>query len=76
MRDFVPARSSSMRTRAAGFTSTWVHWRYADDDHRLPNARRIMAGLCDLRIPLALTQADCEFIVATIEASLAASRRG
>lgn len=60
--------------QAAGFTSTWVHWRYADGDHRLPNAHRIMAGLCDLRIPLALTQVDCDFIVATVAASLHAAR--
>ena len=56
--------------KAAGFTSTWVHWRFIDGEQRLPNALRVMAGLCDLRIPLALTREDCDFIVAVIAASL------
>ena len=61
--------------QAAGFTSTWRHWRYLEGEQHLPNARRVMAGLCDLRIPLALTRADCDFIVAKIAASLLAAQR-
>lgn len=61
--------------QAAGFTSTWSHWRYLDGEQHLPNASRIMAGLCDLRIPLSLTSADCDLIVAAIAAALPAPVR-
>jgi dTDP-4-amino-4,6-dideoxygalactose transaminase len=56
-----------------GFTSAWTHWRYADMAQDLPHAARVLAGLCDLRIPLALTMADCDAIVDVVAQSLAAS---
>ena len=58
--------------KAAGFTSTWVHWGYVDGEQRLPNASRIVAVLCDLRIPLSLTADDCDRIVGAIAAALVA----
>jgi dTDP-4-amino-4,6-dideoxygalactose transaminase len=54
-----------------GFTSTWTHWRYAGGTQDLPRAARVQAVLCDLRIPLALTPADCDGIVAVLAAALA-----
>lgn len=45
-----------------GFTSVWTHWRYFGLAQALPNAERILAGLCDLRLPLALTGDDCRAI--------------
>jgi dTDP-4-amino-4,6-dideoxygalactose transaminase len=56
-----------------GFTSAWTHWRYADMAQQLPQAARVLAGLCDLRIPLALTMADCDGIVAVLAQALADS---
>jgi len=53
-----------------GFTSNWTSWRYADAQPELPNASRVLAGLCDLRIPLALTEADCARIVQAIREAL------
>ena len=53
-----------------GFTSAWSHWRYATEPQTLPNAARVLAGLCDIRIPLTLTQDDCRSIVAVIRAAL------
>jgi dTDP-4-amino-4,6-dideoxygalactose transaminase len=53
-----------------GFTSAWTHWRYADMSQSLPNAARVLAGLCDLRIPLSLSMADCDAIVEAIAQSL------
>ena len=45
-----------------GFTSVWTHWRYFGDAQALPQAERVLGGLCDMRLPLTLTQADCEAI--------------
>jgi hypothetical protein len=40
-----------------GFTSAWTHWRYFGEALSLPNAGRVLGALCDLRLPLSLTQA-------------------
>ena len=45
-----------------GFTSVWQHWRYFGEEQSLPRAERVLAGLCDLRLPLSLSQTDCEAI--------------
>ena len=42
-----------------GFTSVWQHWRYFGQEQSLPRAQQVLAGLCDLRLPLSLSQADC-----------------
>ncbi len=42
-----------------GFTAQWTSWRFADLRQDLPRAPQVLAGLCDLRIPLALTRDDC-----------------
>lgn len=49
-----------------GFTSVWTHWRYFDASQVLPRAESVLAGLCDLRLPLALTREDCDAIAAVI----------
>jgi dTDP-4-amino-4,6-dideoxygalactose transaminase len=54
----------------AGFTSSWSHWRFADADQAVPHAAQVLATLCDLRIPLTLTEADCSRIVATVADAL------
>ena len=54
-----------------GFTSNWTSWRFAEPHSELPNAARVLAGLCDLRIPLTLTEADCARIVQAIGEALA-----
>ena len=54
----------------AGFTSVWTHWRYfgqaSSQLQSLPNAERVLGGLCDMRLPLTLTQADCQAIADVI----------
>ncbi len=49
-----------------GFTSVWTHWRYFGQAQSLPNAQRVLGGLCDMRLPLTLTQADCRAIAGVI----------
>jgi dTDP-4-amino-4,6-dideoxygalactose transaminase len=53
-----------------GFTSIWTHWRYFGEPQRLPNAEHVLGGLCDLRLPLALSESDCRNIAAVIRAAL------
>lgn len=50
---------------AEGFTSSYRHWAYADRSP-LPLTDRVLAGLCDLRIPLALPLSSCHDVVAVI----------
>ncbi len=59
---------------AVGFTSVWTHWRYFGQAQSLPNAERVLGGLCDLRLPLTLAEADCRAIAGVIrDAVLAAA---
>ena len=55
----------------AGFTSVWTHWRYFDHAQHLTNAERVLGALCDMRLPLTLTEADCRRIAAVILTALA-----
>ncbi|MDH5538723.1 MAG: aminotransferase class I/II-fold pyridoxal phosphate-dependent enzyme [Rhizobacter sp.] len=55
----------------AGFTSVWHHWRYFGEPQTLPNAEHVLGGLCDMRLPLHLSQDDCEAIAEVIRGSLA-----
>jgi len=54
-----------------GFTSVWQHWRFFGEPQVLPNAERVMAGLCDMRLPLTLSEPDCQAIAAVVRDSLA-----
>jgi len=59
-----------------GFTSRHDHWRYIDeaDGGDAPNADRILHGLCDLRLPLWLSDEDCHAIAAVLKASISKAR--
>ncbi len=59
-----------------GFTSVWTHWRYFGTPQSLPNAQRVLGGLCDLRLPLTLTQVDCEAIAGAIRGALVDATQG
>jgi hypothetical protein len=54
-----------------GFTSAWTHWRFFGEPQVLPNANRVLGGLCDLRLPLSLSEADCGNMATVIRAALA-----
>jgi len=55
----------------AGFTSVWAHWQFIGQAQQLPNAGRVLGGLCDLRLPLTLSREDCQAIAATLRAAMA-----
>ncbi len=54
----------------AGFTSAWAHWQFIGEAQALPNAARVLGGLCDLRLPLTLSRDDCRTIADTLRAAM------
>lgn len=54
-----------------GFTSRHDHWRYLEGNDAVPNADRVLAGLCDLRLPLWLSDQDCQCIADVLRQSIA-----
>lgn len=46
--------------RQRGFTSAPRHWRYAGEQGPMAQTHAILAGLCDIRTPLSLTDEDCD----------------
>ena len=55
-----------------GFTSRYDSWRYLPPQQDLPQTRRVLSRLCDMRVPLTFDEADCRQIVTVIASVLAA----
>ncbi len=45
-----------------GFTSGYQSWQYLNNLPDLPNTNRILASMCDMRIPLTFSLDDCKLI--------------
>lgn len=60
------------RSEPMGFTSRYDDWRYADEQ-RLDATKNVLKGLCDMRIPLAMTKDDCRVVAEIIRGALAAA---
>ena len=52
--------------RQRGFTSAPRNWRYAGDQGPLAQTHAVLAGLCDIRTPLSLTDGDCDLVAAIV----------
>ncbi|MEQ5769448.1 aminotransferase class I/II-fold pyridoxal phosphate-dependent enzyme [Halomonas sp. H33-56] len=52
------------------YTSRYDSWGYLAGTRALPIADRVLATLCDLRLPLTFDQADCDDIVAMMSAAM------
>lgn len=48
--------------RPEGYTSRFDSWRYLDSPRPLPHTRRVLATLCDVRLPLTFTEPDALLI--------------
>lgn len=48
--------------RQQGFTSAPRHWAYAGEQGPLAATHAILAGLCDIRTPVTLNDAECDLI--------------
>lgn len=59
--------------QAEGYTSVPAQWGFLDDPHTPPGIARVLERLCDMRIPLSLTEAECGEIAAIIAEELACS---
>ena len=59
------------RAEALGFTSSHRHWRYLAEPQDLPRSETVLRGLCDLRLPSGLSEADCEVLAAVLRESMA-----
>jgi dTDP-4-amino-4,6-dideoxygalactose transaminase len=46
--------------RQRGFTSAPRHWRYVGEQGPMAQTHAILAGLCDIRTPLSLSDEDCD----------------
>ena len=57
------------RDEPVGFTSRYDHWRYADEQV-LHATSAVLAGLCDLRIPLCMTSDHCRDVAAVVRGAL------
>ena len=55
---------------AEGYTSVSGQWRYLADPHTPPGTATVVERLCDMRIPLALTEADCETVARIVAEEL------
>ncbi|PZR92381.1 MAG: aminotransferase [Stutzerimonas stutzeri] len=51
--------------RQRGFTSAPRHWRYAGEQGPMARTHAVLAGLCDIRTPLSMTEEECD-LAATI----------
>lgn len=45
-----------------GFTSAPRHWHYAGDQGALSQTHAVLAGLCDIRTPVTLTDEECDLV--------------
>jgi dTDP-4-amino-4,6-dideoxygalactose transaminase len=58
------------RDEPQGFTSNYTHWQYMRQAQTLPSSLQLMAGLCDMRISLTMTDDDCVLIGRIVRAAL------
>ena len=61
------------RAEPVGFTSNHSHWRYLEEPQQLTASLPLMAKLCDMRIPLSLTDDDCALIGEIARAAMGAA---
>jgi dTDP-4-amino-4,6-dideoxygalactose transaminase len=62
------------RPEPVGFTSVHEHWRYMPQRQNLPHTAAVLARLCDMRIPVTLSRADCRAIAAIVGNAIDAAR--
>ncbi len=58
------------RAEPEGFTFTHRHWRYITPQPVLRTADRVLKGLCDMRLPLGLSKAECDTVVQVVREAI------
>lgn len=56
-----------------GFTSRHEHWAYLTGEGSVPIADDVLHGLCDIRLPVWLSDDDCTVIAGVLREAMAAS---
>lgn len=56
-----------------GFTSRHEHWAYLSGEGDVPTADAVLHGLCDIRLPLWLSDDDCAVIAGVLREAMTAS---
>ena len=56
--------------RQRGFTSAPRHWRYAGEQGPMAQTHAVLAGLCDIRTPLTLTDEDCDLVAGILHEAI------
>ena len=49
-----------------GFTSSYDSWQYFKNLPELPNTKKVLATMCDMRLPLTFTTEDCSLLAEII----------
>ncbi len=62
------------RSEPKGFTSRYTDWGYISEEQALPKTLGVLRGLCDMRIPLSLTDEECRLIASIIGECVADAR--
>lgn len=55
------------KNEPAGFTSRYDSWQYLGPQPDLPNTKKVLATMCDMRLPLTFTKEDCSLIARILE---------
>jgi dTDP-4-amino-4,6-dideoxygalactose transaminase len=53
-------------TEPKGYTSRYDSWKYLGEMPVLPETKRVLANMCDMRLPLTFNEEDCRIIVEVI----------
>ncbi len=53
-----------------GFTSAPRHWRFATEQGDLSATHRVLAGLCDIRTPVSMTDEECDLVALIVRETL------
>ena len=61
------------RAEALGFTSRPDHWAYLQEEQVVPRTNALLATLCDIRIPVAMSAADCRVVAEILGHALRAT---
>jgi len=64
------------RAEPVGYTSHHDSWRYVGPAARLPQTDRILDGLCDLRIPVGLSEQECDLVADVLGEAMDAAMAG
>jgi dTDP-4-amino-4,6-dideoxygalactose transaminase len=58
------------RQKPEGFTSRHFFWKFTENEVSLPETDAVLNGLCDIRVPVDLTDKECKTVATVIRESI------